>query len=439
MIIHFIGIGGIGVSALARFYHSKKNIVSGSDLVESEITEALKDLGIKVSLGCDSSNLPKDLDILIYSPAITEDNLERVEAVKRGVKVLSYPEALGELTRKYYTIAVSGTHGKSTTSSMIAKVLIEADFDPSVIIGTKLKELNNSNCRVGESNYLVIEADEYKESFLNYSPSIIVLTNIEKDHLDYYGNLDNILKAFEEYINSINPDGSLIVNRDDENIMKVLGRIDRKDLNIVFYSEKDEDFELIKKTLTLPGKHNVYNGTAVFKLSKILEISEDSVLKSLADFSGSWRRMDIKEISINGKRVTLINDYAHHPTEVRVTLEAMKEKYPDRNVWCVFQPHQYQRTDLLFDNFIKVIQEAVDMNYVNRLSLIDIYDVAGRENLESKARVNSSKLVESVNRKNVEYISKDSILEIISKDIKENDVLILMGAGNIYNLNKKIY
>jgi UDP-N-acetylmuramate--alanine ligase len=308
-----------------------------------------------------------------------------------------------------------------------------------VIIGTKLKELNNSNCRVGESNYLVIEADEYKESFLNYSPSIIVLTNIEKDHLDYYGNLDNILKAFEEYINSINPDGSLIVNRDDENIMKVLGRIDRKDLNIVFYSEKDEDFELIKKTLTLPGKHNVYNGTAVFKLSKILEISEDSVLKSLADFSGSWRRMDIKEISINGKRVTLINDYAHHPTEVRVTLEAMKEKYPDRNVWCVFQPHQYQRTDLLFDNFIKVIQEAVDMNYVNRLSLIDIYDVAGRENLESKARVNSSKLVESVNRKNVEYISKDSILEIISKDIKENDVLILMGAGNIYNLNKKIY
>lgn len=438
MIIHFTGIGGIGVSALAKFYNSKENTISGSDLTESETTDSLKEEGINISIGNDSSNLPNNLDILIYSPAVGEDNSERIEAVKRGIKVLSYPEALGELTRKYYTIAVSGTHGKSTTSSMIAKILTEANLDPSVIIGTKLKEFNNSNCRVGNSKYLVIEADEYKESFLNYSPKIVILTNIEEDHLDYYGNLDNILKAFEEYILSISIDGYLIANRDDENIMKILDRIDRKDLNIIFYSENDEDFKLIKKTLTIPGKHNVYNGTAVYKLSKILKISEDTVLKSLANFSGSWRRMDIKEISINDKKITLINDFAHHPTEVRVTLEAIREKYSDKNIWCIFQPHQYQRTDLMFDSFIEVLQEAVDNNYVNKLIIIDIYDVAGRENKESKERVDSLKLVESTNRDNIEYISKESVLGIISKEIKINDVLILMGAGDIYDLNKNL-
>lgn len=435
MIIHFTGIGGIGVSALARFYHSKGNIVSGSDLVESETTKALKEEGIKVFIGNNSSNVPSNIDLLIYSPAVREDNPERIEAEKIGAEILSYPEALGQLTREYYTIAVSGTHGKSTTSSMTAKVLSEAGLDPSVIIGTKLKEFGNSNFREGKSQYLVIEADEYMRSFLNYNPKIIILTNIEEDHLDYYQDLDDILKAFEDYILSIPSDGYLIANRDDKNIMKILEKIE-KDLNIIFYSEKDEDFDLIKKTLTLPGKHNVYNGTAVYKLSKILNIPEESVLKSLRDFKGSWRRMDTKNISINGKKVILINDFAHHPTEIKVTLEAIKDKYSDKKIWCLFQPHQYQRTDTLFNDFVKTLQEA--SGYIDRLSIIDIYDVAGRENLESKARVNSLKLSENINRNNVEYVSKDFAVNKIKEEIKDYDVLILMGAGNIYDLNKDL-
>jgi len=201
MKIHFIGIGGIGVSALAQYYLAKGHKVSGSDLVSSEITGSLKKSGAKIFIARHlAKNLPDDTDLVIYSPAVSSDNPEIEKAKKSGIKIQSYPEALGELTKKYFTITVSGTHGKSTTCAMIALVLMKAGLDPTVIVGTKLKEFNGSNFRIGKSKYLIIEADEWQASFLNYWPKIIVLTNIEREHLDYYKDLKHILKTYKEYI-----------------------------------------------------------------------------------------------------------------------------------------------------------------------------------------------------------------------------------------------
>ncbi len=225
MKIHFIGIGGIGVSALARYYLTQGHKISGSDLVASEITDALKNLGVKIFTGPHrDENLPKNTDLVIYSPAVQKNNPELKAVNYRGSTSIieSYPEALGELTKKHFTIAISGTHGKSTTTAMIGLLLTKAGFDPTVIVGTKIKEFKDSNCRVGKSQYLVIEADEHMASFLNYWPKILVLTNIEADHLDYYKNLNNILKTFKKYVGHLPEDGVLIVNGDDKNIKKII-------------------------------------------------------------------------------------------------------------------------------------------------------------------------------------------------------------------------
>ena len=200
MKIHFVGIGGIGVSALAQYYLSKGNEVSGSDLIASEITDFLKEKGIKIFIGNDSKNIIKDLDLVVYSPAVEQSNAELTAAKNLNMKCQTYPEALGELTKNHFTIAVSGTHGKSTTTSMIGLLLEKAGLDPTVIVGTKLKEFGDSNFRAGKSEYLVIEADEHFASFLNYWPKIIVLTTLEADHLDYYKTLDNLLNTFKEYV-----------------------------------------------------------------------------------------------------------------------------------------------------------------------------------------------------------------------------------------------
>ena len=229
MNIHFIGIGGIGVSALAKYYLEKGHKVSGSDLVSSEIIESLKKRGVKIHIGPHlTRNVLVKIDLVVYSPAVQTNNPELKQARKLGIKCLSYPEALGELTKKHFTIAISGTHGKSTTTCMIGLLLTKAGLDPTVIVGTKIKEFaphqkngGGSNCRVGKSQYLVIEADEHFASFLNYWPKIIVLTNIEADHLDYYKNLGNILKTFKKYIGHLPENGVLVVNKDDKNISKV--------------------------------------------------------------------------------------------------------------------------------------------------------------------------------------------------------------------------
>lgn len=422
MKIHFIGIGGIGVSALAGYYLEKGNIISGSDLNCSEITEDLKNRGAKIIVGEHKvENISESVDLVVFSPAVIKENPEMVEAEKRGISVLSYPQALGELTKKHYTIAVSGTHGKSTTTSMLGLLLKEAGLDPTIIVGTKLKELDNRNYRVGNSKYLVIEADEHFASFLNYYPDIIVLTNIEKDHLDYYKNLKNILKTFKEYITHLKQGGFLVVNKEDKNIKKIAK-------NATYYSLKQKEAGELK--LQVPGKHNILNALAVLAVARLLNIQDDISFKSLSLYQGAWRRFEEKEISINGKEITLISDYGHHPTEVLVTLIAVREKYREKNIICVFQPHQYQRTYYLFSDFVKAFKK-VD---INKIIITDIYDVPGREENEIKKKVNSEILVKKINKKNVIFIKKQELKIYLQSNLKTGDVLIVMGAGDIYTL-----
>lgn len=429
MKIHFIGIGGIGVSALARYYLEKGNSVSGSDLNSSENTRFLKEKGINVFLGAHkTSNVSEDVDLVIYSPAVKEDNPELKKAKELKIKTKSYPEALGELTEEYFTIAVSGTHGKSTTCCMIGKILIEAGWDPTVIVGTKLKEFENSNCRVGKSKYLVIEADEHFASFLNYKPDVLVLTNIEEDHLDYYKNLENILKTFEKYLSLIKKGGVLILNEDDKNISQL--KIPSQNLKTIKYSIKQKEAQKLKKILKVPGDHNVYNALSALTLARELEINDEVSFKALSEYKGSWRRFEIK----NNKDFLIVSDYGHHPTEVLSTLKAAREKWPEKKIYFVFQPHQYQRTFYLFKDFINGFKKSSKEKFFDKAIITDIFDVPGRESGKIKEKVNSEKLVQEINDSSVIYIKKEKVKEFIENNVKEKDVVLVMGAGDIYKI-----
>ena len=415
MKIHFIGIGGIGVSALAQYYLSKGHEVSGSDLVSSEISKLVENKGAKLL-----ENPPENVDLIIHTPAI------KPESIKRA-KLLSYPEALGQLTKEYFTIAVSGTHGKSTTSSMIALILMKAGLDPTVIVGTKLKEFGNSNFRAGKSKYLIIEADEWNFSFLNYWPKIIVLTNIEEEHLDTYKNLDHILDTYTEYVSHLDKDGIFIPNIDDKNILRIKNyeSIIKKEFSI-----KQEEAKKLKEILQIPGKHNIYNALAALTLARTLGVSDKISFQALSEYQGIWRRFDLKEKEVNNKKITLIHDYAHHPTEVGATLIAAKEKFPNKKIWCVFQPHQYQRTFYLFDNFVKALSETK----IDKVIVTDIYDVAGREKGDIKKKISSQRLVEKINKSWIEYLAKDKIKSYLEDNLEQGQVLIIMGAGNVYKI-----
>ncbi len=430
--IHFIGIGGIGVSALAKYYLEKGYKISGSDLISSEITEALKKKGAKILIGKHKSkNLPKDTNLVIYSPAVQSDNPELKKAKKFKIKTQSYPQALGELTKKYFTIAVSGTHGKSTTVSMIGILLAKAGLDPTVIVGTKVKEFQDSNCRVGKSKYLVIEACEYEESFLNYWPQIAVITNIEREHLDYYKNLNNILKAFNKFVSNLSKKGILVINDDDKNAKKISSKS-----QVQKYSLKQKEAKKLKKILKVPGEHSIYNALAALTVAKILKIPDKISFKALSEYRGTWRRFETKKFKMpNSKnKIIVINDYAHHPTEIKATSRATREKFPKKKIWAVFQPHQYQRTFYLFKEFIKVLSAVP----VDKLIIADIYDVAGREQRIIKKNVSSQKLAEKVkNRTKNEVMYIPTIKKTahyLKKNLKGGEVIIIMGAGDIYKL-----
>ena len=427
MNIHCIGIGGIGLSALAQYYLKQGYRVSGSDKAASETTAYLKKKGVRIFTGQHKAkHVPKDADFVIYSPAVQKNNPELKYAKELNIPILSYPEVLGKLTKSHYTVAVSGTHGKSTTTAMLALICVKANLDPTVIIGTKLKEFGNTNCRVGKKIFkkgkplLLIEADEHFASFLNYSPDIIVLTSIEKDHLDFYKTLSNILKTFKQYISLLPKDGILVANKDDENVRKIA-----KGKKVKWYSLKGNDVLKIRSIIQLPGEHNIKNALAALMTARTLNIPDAKSLKALFEFKGAWRRFEVFQLL----RYILVSDYGHHPTEIEATLKATREKWPEKKIWLVFQPHQYDRTHRLFQDFIKVFKQAP----VDHIILTDIYDVTGREGKSTQGRVSSRKLVKTVNKKTVEYISSfPSIISKLNKDLHKKDVVIVMGAGDIY-------
>ncbi len=420
--IHFVGIGGIGTSSLARYFLAKGHTVSGSDVVSCSDIEKE---GIKVFRGHSVNNVPSDTNLLIYSTAVSPENEEVIEAKKSGIEVKSYPEALGEITKEYYTIAVSGTHGKSTTTAMLALIMIEEGLDPTVIIGTKMKELGDTNFRKGESKYLVIEADEFGAALLNYYPEIAIITNIEEDHLDFYRDINHILATFRKFVKDNLQEGLLVVNKDDKNASRLKsqakGRVEE-------YTQSQEEAKDI--VLSVPGKHNTSNALAAFTVAKSMGIEKEKIIKALSEFRGTWRRLDEKDVILrNGKRVRIINDYAHHPTEVKVTLEAIREKYPKGRVFAVFQPHQYERTHRLFSGFVEVLS-TMD---VEKLIITDIYTVKGRESKEIMEKVSSDLLCKNIDKAICTGGVEDTGKYLL-ENLQGNEILVIMGAGDVYNL-----
>jgi len=413
MKIHFIGIGGIGVSGLANVYHLKGHKVQGSDSTQSEITAGLKESGVDIFIIHKAENITNDIDLVVYSEAIPEDNIEFKKAKELGIKCLSGAEALAELSREYFTIAVSGMHGKTTTAYMIAHILTEAGYDPTYVIGTK------NGSRLGKSKYLVIEADDYKAKLLNYSPDVLVLTNIEEEHMDYFQDLNHILDVFGEYVGKVKQ--IVVANADDENIKKVIGGAN---CDVKYF--KPENIEL-----NIPGVHNQYNASAAMMAGESIGIKKEIAVSALKSFKGAWRRFEESDVKIGDKEFKVISDYGHHPTEVNATLQATREKYPKKDIWCIFQPHQYQRTFYLFDDFIKSFQN----NPISKLLIIDVYDVEGRENQDIREKVNSEKLATSIKEDWAKYMPKNNVLKYLQSNLKGGEILLFMGAGpDVYEL-----
>ena len=399
---HFVGVGGIGVSAIARMLFLQGKEVAGSDSGQSEITDDLEKLGIKVFIGHRAENLAGDAEVVIYSVAIKEDNAEILEAQKRGLVCLSNPQTLGELSKEMFTIAISGTHGKTTTTAMLGHILKKAGLDPTVIVGSKILG-ENTNFLAGKSKYLVVEACEYKRSFLNLSPTILVITNIEADHLDYYKDLDEIKSAFHELEQKVPKEGFVIKESD--------------------YKKVKADFNLL-----VPGKHNILNAQAAIKTAEILGIPQEKSKKYLADFRGTWRRLEYKG-EVNGD--IFYDDYAHHPTEVKSSLSALRQKYPNRELICVFEPHQQCRMKLMLYDFAEALKLA-DKVFVAPIFVTREIDDGFTTNKTLADAVN--KFVPAFAVKNPEE------LKILLQKINSSKSLciVLMGAGNIYKWTDEI-
>ena len=458
---HLIGIGGIGLSALARWLLALGKNVSGCDAIASKITRALIKESISVDFGHNPEHIRKfKPDIIIASPAVPEDNPEILEAKKMGVPVLNYPEALGLLSNSLVTTAICGTNGKSTTTALVGLALIKGGIDPTILVGSIVKEISG-NFRKGDSNVAVIEACEYKRAFHHYTPQNIIITNIEAEHLDYFKSLEDIVSAFEEFALQIKPDGIIIANGDDLNVKKVLDNVaaKRPDIKIIRFGKgngcdikfsnvkvKKEktyfdivSFENEAKTfcLQIPGEFNVYNAAAVLTAAKVYDVSFEKSSDVLSDFGGIWRRFErVGEY----RGALIISDYAHHPTAVEKTIQAARSIFPKRRIVAVFQPHQHNRTRMFFDDFVKCFDEA------DVIILLEIYKVLGRISEEDK-KISSNDLVSAMKDRDGEKgVSREILFALdlheaeflVKKHTQKNDCVLIMGAGDIGELPERI-
>ncbi|MEI7709101.1 MAG: UDP-N-acetylmuramate--L-alanine ligase [bacterium] len=422
--VFFVGVGGIGISAIAQMLFLSGKEVSGSDMSESVVTRSLEDLGVRVTIGQDFSLIPKDADLIVYTTAIPHYDPKLFELISSsGIPSKSYPQMLGIVTADKFTIAVSGTHGKTTTTAMIAKVLIEAKMDPSVIVGSLLKEYK-SNLVSGKSKFFVVEACEYERSFLNINPKILVITNIEEDHLDYYKDMADIQRAFSELIAQT---GDVVVcNGEDKNVKNLVAGYKGKIVDYSKYLDK------VPK-LSVPGVHNRMNAAAAMSVASLLSVKEDISQKALAEFSGTWRRLEKRGETKEGAIV--YDDYAHHPTEIKASLQALRELYPkDKNkITVLFQPHLYSRTKALFNEFVKSFQDA------DRVLLLPIY--FARE-LKDES-ISSEKLAQAVSLIGQESMAypdfKSAEVGVLSLKLGSKDVLVTMGAGEAFKVTDELF
>lgn len=433
--IHFVGIGGAGMSGIAEVALNLGHIVSGSDIKKTEVTQRLKDLGAKVYIGHKAENI-KNVDVVVTSTAISKDNPEVKEAIKNKIIIIPRVEMLAELARLKYTITIAGTHGKTTTTSLTSMVLDEGGFDPTIVIGGKLKNLK-TNARLGKGEYMIAEADESDGSFLKLSPVITAVTNIDNDHLDYYGNMENLKTAFIKHINSLPFYGVALVCTDSKLVKEILPFTTRKCITYGFTGTPDitaQDITVVngnteynviykgkklgKIVLKVPGEHNVLNSLAAIGIGLQFDIPFVSIKNALAGFGGVGRRLEVK-----GEKsgITVIDDYGHHPTEVVATLSALKHNYPDKRLVTIFQPHRYTRTQNLYKEFGKALKKA-DVVYV-----MDIYPAS-----EKPIKGVTSDLIINAAKENKCNVFKFTDIKSVAETLKEKDILLTLGAGNVW-------
>lgn len=445
--IHFIGIGGISMSGLAEILLEEGFTVSGSDSKASPLTLKLEKLGATVFYGQKASNIIDGIDCVVYTAAINRENAELIEAVAKKIPMLTRAELLGQLMKNYNTpIAVSGTHGKTTTTSMLSHILLEGDMDPTISVGGILQAIGG-NIRVGHSETFITEACEYTNSFLNFFPKIGIILNIEEDHLDFFKDLEDIRHSFHQFAQLLPTDGTLIINGDIkgyEEICEGLNcniitcgsspKFDYSAENIAFDQKGLASFDLIKSgenagriELSVPGDHNVSNALTSIAAAELLNLSMDTIRKGLLSFTGTDRRFEYKGM-LNG--VTIIDDYAHHPTEILATLKAAKN-YPHNELWCVFQPHTYTRTKAFFHEFAEVL------SLTDHLVLADIY--AARET--DTLGISSKDLAEEAGRLGTDahyFGTFEEIESFLKENCSSGDLLITMGAGDVVNIGEDL-
>ncbi len=444
--VHFMGIGGISMSGLAEILLNEGFTVSGSDRAKSALTENLEAQGVRVYYKQIASNITDDIDLVVYTAAISKDNPELLAVNEKKIPTLTRAELLGQIMKNYDTpIAISGTHGKTTTTSMVSEMLMQAETDPTLSIGGMLPSIGG-NIRIGNSEYFVTEACEYTNSFLSFFPKISLILNVEEDHLDFFKDIHDIRASFNRFAKLLPDDGTLIVGGDIEGFDVITKDVACK---IITFGEKASDtysytdltfdaaahasFTLhspsgdTRITLSVPGKHNVLNAMAAIALSDKLGLPRESSLKAVSSFKGTERRFEHKG-EIGG--ITIIDDYAHHPTEIRATLEAAL-KTEHKTLWCVFQPHTYTRTKAFLDDFAKALSLA------DHIVLADIY--AARE--KNTIGISSKDLAEKITAlgKPCSYFpSFDEIENFLLENCSAGDLLITMGAGDIYKIGENL-
>lgn len=449
--IHFVGIGGAGMIGIARVLLKKGYKISGSDIYDSHDLKKIKKDGAKVFIGHHKENIT-GANLIVASSAINKTNPELTQAKKDSITIIPRAEMLGSIMIGYESIAIAGSHGKTTTTSMIAKILSVANLSPTYVVGGKVLS-TDENSDLGEGKYLVAEADESDGTFTHLQPDVAVLTNIDDDHLVHYNNIfENLLDSFVMFAENVPFYGYMMINGDDKNIKKISERISRTQITFgksrnCNYQIKNinpvrgkQDFEIFDKKnnklhkfkINLPGKHNVFNAAASIGVAMEEGIPIGYIKKGISSFSGVGRRYEKHKIKINSKEIILIDDYGHHPIEIQSNINAYKEEYPKKKVCMIFQPHRYSRTAQLFDDFVKVLTKT------DSLILLDIYSAS-----EKPIRgINSRTIAETIKQnghKDVTYLKNhDEVINLIKNKKDYVDIVVTQGAGSISKVCESI-
>ena len=442
--IHFVGIGGAGMIGIARLLLQKGYKVSGSDINQSYELKKIKKEGAKVFIGHNKSHI-KSADLIVVSSAIDKKNPEIIEGIKNDITIIPRAEMLGSIMRGYESIAIAGSHGKTTTTSMIAKIFSSANLSPTYVVGGKVLS-TDENSNLGQGNYLIAEADESDGSFIHLNPDVAVLTNIDDDHLVHYeNNFENLLNAFIQFSENIPFYGYIIINADDKNIRKIAKRISRKQVTFgktktsdfyisnVMYRNGYQNFDINdnqrdKKysfSIQQPGMHNVFNAAASIAVAIEEGLPIKSIKRGIKEFTGVGRRYEKHEINLNFHKKILIDDYGHHPIEILSNIKACREEFPNKKICMIFQPHRFSRTAQLFDDFVKVLKT------VDSLILLDIYAASEKpiKGIDSRTLVES---IKQLGHKETIYIKKHSdVLNMIDTKKNSFDILITQGAGSV--------